>query len=309
MNNICVIGSMNIDVVLNVKRMVRLGETMFANSLKNIPGGKGANQAVACSRMGAKVYMISKVGMDGNGEVLIKELVKDNINVDYVFKDNNEATGTAIITVDEYANNSIIVASGANMAISKEEINKSSEAIEKSEVIISQFEVPMEAIIEGFKIAKKNNRVTILNPAPAKEVPEELLKYTDIIIPNETEAFELTGIEVSNLENAKIAAKKLLEKGVKYVIITLGSKGAALINNENAEIIPAFKVKAIDTTAAGDSFIGGLASKLNIKNLSFENVKNAVLFGNKVSSITVQREGAQPSIPTLEEVKRVYGEE
>ncbi|QGU95630.1 ribokinase [Clostridium bovifaecis] len=309
MNDICVIGSINMDVVLKVKRMVKVGETMFASSLSNIPGGKGANQAVACSRMGAKVYMISKVGLDGNGEVLTKELVKDNINIDYIFKDNNEATGTAIITVDEDANNSIIVASGSNMTISKEEISSASKVIEKSDVVISQFEVPMEAIIEGFKIAKKNNSITILNPAPAKEVPDELLKYTDIVIPNETEAFELTGIEVSDLETAKIAGGKVLEKGVKYAIITLGSRGAALISKDNAEIVPAFKVKAIDTTAAGDSFIGGFASKLTIDNMSFENVKNAVMFGNKVSSITVQREGAQPSIPNLEEVKKVYGEE
>lgn len=309
MNDICVIGSINMDVVLKVKRMVKVGETMFADSLSNIPGGKGANQAVACSRMGAKVYMISKVGLDGNGEVLTKELVKDNINVDYIFKDNIEATGTAIITVDENANNSIIVASGSNMTISKEEIKKASEVIAKSQVVISQFEVPMEAIIEGFKIAKENNRVTILNPAPAKEVPDELLKYTDIVIPNETEALELTGIEVSGLESAKVAGNKVLEKGVKYAIITLGSRGAALISKDNAEIVPAFKVKAIDTTAAGDSFIGGFASKLNIKDMSFENVKNAVLFGNKVSSITVQREGAQPSIPNLEEVEKEYGEE
>lgn len=309
MNNICVIGSINIDVVLKVERMVKIGQTIFANSLKNIPGGKGANQAVASSRMNEKVYMIGKVGKDGNGEVLINELIKNRINIDYILKDEKEPTGTAIINVDEEGNNSIIVASGANMTITKEEIRMASEAIKKSDIVVSQFEIPVEAIIEGFKIAKENHKTTILNPAPAKVLDNEMLKYTDIIIPNETEAYEITGIEVKDLESAKIAGNVLIDKGVKYVIITLGNKGAAIISKEGSEIVPAFKVKATDTTAAGDSFIGGFASKLLNNNMSCENVKQAVIFGNKVSSITVQREGAQPSIPSLEEVYKVYGEE
>ncbi|WMJ79085.1 ribokinase [Clostridium sp. MB40-C1] len=309
MNNICVLGSINMDVVLKVKRMPKVGETIFATDIKNIPGGKGANQAVACSRLGANVYMISKSGKDGNGEILVKELVKDNINVDFVFMEEKLLTGTAIITVDREANNSIIVASGANMSIEKSEINKAKEAIEKSDIIISQFETPVEATIEAFKIAKENNKTTILNPAPAKEIDKGLLKYTDIIIPNETEAFEITGVEVKNLEDAEKASKVLFEEGVKCVIITLGSKGAAVITKEDSEIVPAFKVEALDTTAAGDSFIGAFASKLNVENLSFDNIKSSVKFGNKVSSIAVQREGAQPSIPYLREIKEIYGEE
>lgn len=309
MNNICVLGSMNMDVVLKVNRMAKVGETIFATELNNIPGGKGANQAVACSRLGANVYMISKVGIDGNGEVLVKELVKDKINVDFVFEDEKHPTGTAIITVDKEANNSIIVASGANMCIDKSEIIRAADVIKESDIIISQFETPIEATIEAFKIAKGNKKITILNPAPAKDVHEELLKYTDIIIPNETEAYELTGIEVKDLEDAKKVAEKLIEKGVKCAIITLGAKGAAVVTKENAEVIPAYRVKAVDTTAAGDSFIGGFASRLYIKEVNFENIRNAVRFGNKVSSIAVQREGAQPSIPYLKEVKEIYEEE
>ncbi len=309
MNSICVLGSMNMDVVLKVNRMAKVGETIFATELNNIPGGKGANQAVACSRLGANVYMISKVGIDGNGEVLVKELVRDNINVDFVFKDEKHPTGTAIITVDKEANNSIIVASGANMCIDKCEIIRASDVIKESDIIISQFETPIEATVEAFKIAKGNKKITILNPAPAKDIDEELLKYTDIIVPNETEAYELTGIEVKDLEDVKKAAEKLIEKGVKCAIITLGAKGAAVVTKENAEVIPAYKVKAVDTTAAGDSFIGGFASRLDIKKVDFENIRNAVRFGNKVSSIAVQREGAQPSIPYLKEVKEIYEEE
>ncbi|MCY6959157.1 ribokinase [Clostridium brassicae] len=309
MNNICVLGSINMDVVLKVNRMPKVGETIFSTDIKNIPGGKGANQAVACSRLGANVYMISKVGMDGNGQVLVKELLKDNINVDFVFREEKFLTGMAMITVDKEANNSIIVASGANMYIEKSEINKAREAIEKSDIVIAQFETPVEATIQAFKIAKESNKTTILNPAPAKKIDKELLKYTDIIIPNETEAFEITGVEVKDLEDAEKASRVLFKEGVKCVIITLGSKGAAVITKEDSEMVSAFKVEALDTTAAGDSFIGAFASNLSVENLNFDNIRLSVKFGNKVSSIAVQREGAQPSIPYLREIKEIYVEE
>lgn len=309
MNNICVIGSINMDVVLKVDRMVKVGETIFAKDLKNISGGKGANQAIACARMNSKVSMISKVGIDGNGQILVNKLKENNINTEYIFKDKESSTGMALITVDNEGNNSIIVASGANMTITEDEINKANEVIKNSDIVISQFEVPMKTILEGFKLAKKYNKLTILNPAPAKEINKELLKYTDIIIPNETEAYELTGVEVTDLNSAKEASKVLLEDGIKCVIITLGSKGAAVITKENADLVQAFKVNAVDTTAAGDSFIGGFASKLDVNNITFENIKKSIKFGNMVSSITVQREGAEPSIPYLKEVQNLYGEE
>lgn len=302
MNKVCIVGSMNMDVVLSVKAMPKEGETIFSDAMKMIPGGKGANQAVAAARCGAEVIMVAKTGEDGNGKTLVDELIKDRIETKYIFKDRNNLTGTAIITVDNDANNSIIVVSGSNMSLTKDEINSCESVIKDSDIVITQFETPMEAGIEAFKIAKDNNKITILNPAPAKEIKDELLKYTDIIVPNETEVFSLTGINVYDLETAKVAAKELNNKGVKYVIVTLGEKGAALIGDGKAEIIPAFKVKAVDTTAAGDSFIGGFSSKLEISKINFENIKAAILFGNKVSSIAVQRPGAQPSIPYLEEI-------
>ncbi len=243
MNNICVIGSINMDVVLKVDRMVKVGESIFAKDLKNISGGKGANQAIACSRMNSKVSMVSKVGVDGNGQILVDKLKENNINTEYIFKDKEISTGMALITVDNEGNNSIIVASGANMTITEDEINKANEVIKNSDIVISQFEVPMKTILEGFKLAKKHNKLTILNPAPAKEINKELLKYTDIIIPNETEAYELTGVEVTDLNSAKEASKVLLKNGIKCVIITLGSKGAAVITKENADLVQAFKVK------------------------------------------------------------------
>lgn len=308
MNKVCVLGSINMDLVIRVNEMPKEGETILSESFEKIAGGKGANQAVAARRCGNIVSMIGKIGKDDNGKILKGLLEEDSIDTNLIFEDENEPTGMAVITVNKNGNNSITVISGSNMTLNKDEIEKSKEIIENSDILISQFEVPEEVILEAFKIAKENNKITILNPAPAKKIDEELLKYTDIIIPNETEAELLTGIKVNDLESAKLAANGLLEKGVKFVIVTLGSKGAAVISKEDGQIVEAYKVKAIDTTAAGDSFIGGLSSKLDIENLSFENLLKAVKFANKVSSITVQRKGAQPSIAKLEEVIEIYGE-
>jgi len=309
MSKTCILGSLNMDIVLKVENMAKIGETIFAKSLTTIPGGKGANQAVASKRMGSEVYMIGKVGVDSNGDFLVSELVRNGINTEYVFKDNIETTGTAIINVNCEGNNSIVVVPGANMNINLDEIKQSYSIIKDCDVIIAQFETPSEMTIEAFNYAKSQGIITILNPAPAKELDENLLKCTDIIIPNETEAYELTGILVEDLESAKKAAENFIKLGVNYVIITLGSKGAALITKEKAELIPAIKVNAIDTTAAGDSFIGAVSSKLGAEELNFENLKKAIAFGNKVSSIVVQRSGAQPSIPTKKEVIDIYGED
>lgn len=308
MNKVCVLGSINMDLVIKVNEMPKEGETILSESFEKIAGGKGANQAVAARRCGNIVSMIGKIGKDDNGKILKGLLEEDSIDTNLIFEDENEPTGMAVITVNKNGNNSITVISGSNMTLNKDEIEKSKEIIENSDILISQFEVPEEVILEAFKIAKENNKVTILNPAPAKKIDEELLKSTDIIIPNETEAELLTGIKVNDLESAKLAANGLLEKGVKFVIVTLGSKGAAVISKEDGQIVEAYKVKAIDTTAAGDSFIGGLSSKLDIESLSFENLLKAVKFANKVSSINVQRKGAQPSIAKLEEVIEIYGE-
>lgn len=298
------------DIVLNVKDMPKVGETIFSTSLSSIAGGKGANQAVAASRLGSKIFMIGKVGKDANGKSLVSQLENDYIDVSQIIYDDKNPTGTAIITVDSKGNNTIIVVSGSNMNITVEDIKKASPIIEGCSALVAQFETPLEATLEAFKIAKNNNITTILNPAPAKEICEELLKLTDIIIPNETEAFEITKIQVENEKHAMEAGQKLIEKGVKYVIVTLGEKGAALVSADRCEIIPAYKVEAVDTTAAGDSFIGALAGKLKLTGYEdYENIKKAIKFANKVSSIAVQKKGAQPSLPTLEEVIHIYGEE
>lgn len=309
MNKICVLGSMNMDLVMKIKDMPKSGETILSKSYEKIPGGKGANQAVAAKRSGAHVSMIAKIGKDDYGRELRDKLKDDDINIDYVFEDTSNATGTAMIMVADSGNNSIIVNAGSNMTINEKEIDSTTDRIKESDILIAQFETPEEMTLRAFKIAKENNKITILNPAPAKKIDDELLNVTDIIVPNETEAEVLTNVTVENIEDAKKAAKVFMDKGVKFVIITMGSKGAAVIGKDFCELIPAYKVNAIDTTAAGDSFIGGLSTKLNANEITKENILKAVKFGNMVSSIAVQREGAQPSIPYKEEVIKVYKEE
>jgi ribokinase len=308
MNKVCILGSINMDMVVYVNKMPLVGETIFSDNFKLSHGGKGANQAVASRRLGAEVYMISKVGKDAYGLQIVSSLEKENINVNSIFKDDVKPTGTAIINVDNEGNNSIIVVAGANMTLNLKEIDTCKEVIASSDIIVAQFETPIEVTMEAFKFAKENGVITILNPAPAKEVSKELLKYTDIIVPNETEATTLTGINVQDLESAKEAANIFLKNDVKYVVITLGDKGAAVISKEDGILIPAYKVNAIDSTAAGDSFIGAISTKLTKANLNINSLVEAVRFGNKVSAIAVQREGAQPSIPFLKEISEIYKE-
>ena len=294
------------DIVLNIKDIPLVGETILSKSFMKIPGGKGANQAVAAQRLGAKVYMIGKLGRDENGSILYAAMKKDGIKLDHVIYDEENPTGMAIILVNDQGNNSIVVVSGANMKLTKEDVHRATQIIKDSNFIVAQFETPMEVTLEAFRIAKDNKVITILNPAPATEMPKSIFPLIDIIIPNETEIEKLTGIKVSDGESAKKAADVLLNNGVRFVIITLGEKGAALVSKDKWEIIPAYKVKAIDTTAAGDGFIGALVSSLEFeKGNEYASIKKAIKFGNKVSSIVVQRKGAQTSLPFLRELESI----
>jgi len=307
MKNICVLGSMNMDLLLRVKKTAQSGETIFAQSLQKAPGGKGANQALAAKRLGANVSLIAKIGKDEHGSFLVKQLEKDQVNTEYIFQDEENPTGMAIITVDDSGSNSIIVVPGSNMTITKEEIKKAAQIIKKSDLVIAQFETPLEVAREAFNIARQNGVITVLNPAPAKEVPSDVLILTDIIIPNETETEKITKIKLENEEKIRQAGDFFLQKGVQFVIITLGEKGAALIGKEKMELIPAYKVQAIDTTGAGDGFIGAVSSYL--ADLNYEDLKKAIQYGNKVSSLAVQKMGAQPSLPYRQEVQAAFEEE
>ena len=303
MNKVTVIGSINLDTNLRVAQMAKPGETIHAKEHYSAAGGKGANQAVAAARSGCAVSFVGAVGDDAPGKEMLALLKKENINLDGVKEVADESTGQAFITVDDSGQNSITIYSGANYAFDQDDIEQNSDLIAASDFVVAQFETPIEATIQGFKIARQNSAKTILNPAPAiTEIPAELLQVTDIIIPNETEAATITGIEVVDEKSAKKAADKLHELGVSAVIITIGDKGAFYDFQDKQGLIPAFKVKAVDTTAAGDTFIGAMTSILKP---DFSNLSDAITFANKASSLTVQGYGAQPSIPTKAEVEQV----
>ncbi|GKS81655.1 ribokinase [Ligilactobacillus pabuli] len=301
MNKVTVVGSINLDTNLRVKRMVKPGETIHAKEHYSAGGGKGANQAVAAARAGAQTTFIGAVGNDAPGKQMLELLENEGIDLTGIATLANESTGQAFITVDDEGENAITIYAGANFGFGPAEIEAKSDLITGSDFVIAQFETPIPATTKAFEIAQAAGVKTILNPAPGEDqISADLLKVTDMITPNETEAETITGIRVVDEASAKQAADRLHEMGVAVVIITIGAKGAFYDYDGTSELVPAFKVKAVDTTAAGDTFIGAMSSVLKP---DFTNLKDAILFGNKASSMTVQRYGAQPSIPYKKEIQ------
>lgn len=301
MKKILVIGSLNMDLVTNVKNTPKRGETILGNGFSTIPGGKGANQAAAIGRLKGNVNMLGKIGDDNFGEMLKTNLINSNVDVSNVYVEKNTPSGTALIMVNEDGDNSIVVIPGANFKLSKNDIKD--EAIDDCDILVGQLEVPMEVIERAYEKAKKKNKYTILNPAPANKLSDNLLSNIDLLIPNESELELLSGVEINSFDDVIKGAEKLMSKGVKELIVTLGEKGAAYFNENGYKRFNAFKVKAIDTTAAGDSFIGGLTVKLS----QGKSIDEAIEFASKVGAITVTRRGAQSSLPTLDEVNNFEG--
>jgi len=306
MNKISVLGSINLDSTLHINHIPLPGETIHVTKKTAAAGGKGANQAVAAQRSGAEVSFIGTVGRDYGGKFMLTTMKNEGINLTQVLIKENIDTGTATIMLDEKGQNSILVDAGANAEVTPNQIDNAEETIKNSDYIIAQFKTPIDATIEAFKIAKKNGVVTILNPAPATKVSDALLAVTDIIAPNETESTLITGIEVNNEENMLKTAEYFKQKGVNTTLITLGERGVFYANGAHHALVPAHKVKAVDTTGAGDTFIGALTAILK-KDLS--NIEKAISYGQKASSITVQTLGAMPSIPAKDKVEEVYGKE
>ena len=300
-DSIVVIGSSNTDMVLKMKTIPRLGETIIGGEFFSAQGGKGANQAVAAARCGGKVSFIAKVGSDSFGDNAIKEYSAHGIDVKNIIRDQNTASGIALIFVDDKGENTIGVASGANARLLPHDIHCLDEVISNASVLLMQLEIPLETIIAAAEIAHKKNIRIILNPAPSQHLPDHLLSKISIITPNETEAEQLTGIPVLNTEDALNAGERLLKKGVECVIVTLGAKGAIVVTNEFFEVISSFKVNAVDTTAAGDTFNGALAVELANGN----NIRDAVRFANAAAALSVTRNGAQTSIPSRNEVEQL----
>lgn len=300
MPNILVIGSLNADLVVRTPRFPQPGETISGEDLQVIAGGKGANQAVAASRLGANVSMLGRVGKDNFGEFLLENLKSNHVDTSLIQRDE-ASTGTATIIVDSNGQNSIVLSAGANSKVSSSDVELAS--LSKFSLLLLQLEIPTPTVLSATKLAKQNGVRVILNPAPAKQLPDELIALADFIIPNETELSLLTDMEVKDISSAEKAGQVLLERGTKNVIVTLGGKGALIVNKNTSEQVDTFPVNVVDTTAAGDAFVGGFASILNTSNsVSSQNLLDAVRYGCACGALATTKFGAQPSLPTKEEV-------
>ena len=301
---IIVIGSSNMDLVAKAPRIPVTGETLTGTDFFMVPGGKGANQAVAAAKLGAEVVFITKLGKDVFASELLENFKSVNINTQHIEQLNGVPSGIAVIAIDDKGQNMIIVVPGANGKLAPVDVDKAQSDIANAAVVVAQLEVPIETVEQAAKIANQNNIPFILDPAPAKPLSDELLSRVDILTPNETEAEALTGIKVTDEKSADMAADALLAKGVKTVIVTLGEKGLLLATQGNKEMIPNHKVNAVDSTAAGDAFTGSLAYGLARGN----SIKDAAVYANAVAAVSVTRYGAQPSMPRLKEVQEFFNQ-
>jgi ribokinase len=297
--NIVVIGSSNTDMVVQAPHIPRPGETVLGGQFTMAAGGKGANQAVAAARAGGTVTFIARVGDDLFGRQAIDGFKRDAINVEFVSRDRNAPSGVALIIVSAEGANSIAVAPGANGKLTPADVKAAEKVIKAADVVILQLETPLDTVAAAVEIASAAGVSVILNPAPAQPLPDDLLRRVAILTPNESEAQLLTGIEVNGREGARRAAEALITKGVRTVLITLGAEGSLIASAGNSEVVPAFRVKAVDTTAAGDVFNGSLAVALAEK----KPFPDAVRFANAAAAISVTRLGAQPSAPHRNEIE------
>lgn len=295
---IVVIGSSNTDMTIKSERMPVPGETVTGGVFHMGPGGKGANQAVAARRLGGEVTFVCKVGNDLFGDNAIAGYNREGIDTSHALR-SDKASGTALILVDAKGENCIAVAPGANADITEADIEAVSDVIRGADYLILQLEIPVPAVLRAAKIAHEAGVYVILNPAPACQLPEELFGYVSLITPNQTETALLTGLRVSDEESLMVAVDKLKALGVQDVVVTLGSKGSLICQGNNLTRVPAQMVQAVDTTAAGDTFCGGLCVGLS-EGMS---LADAARFATKASALTVQKMGAQDSIPYRKDIQ------
>ena len=296
---VIVVGSCNMDIVAQADRVPAGGETVIGNRYWMVMGGKGANQAVAARLLGAESIMVGRVGNDVFGQRMLDTLRSFEVNCDHVKLDDDSDSGVAVIMVDERAENSIIVVPGANMQIKPADVDAVKEQIQAADVLLLQLEIPLDAIEHAMDVAREGDTLCILNPAPARMVPDRLLGKADILTPNEHEARLLTGMAADTAASAEVAGKALLEKGVEQVIVTMGAKGALLVNHNQTQYIPSTKVNAVDTTGAGDAFMGGLGIAL----AEGKSLEEAARFASVVAALSTTRPGATSSMPTRDEVE------
>lgn len=295
--NILVIGSSNTDMTVKTRELPRPGETVLGGVFTMGAGGKGANQAVAARRLGGDVKFICKVGRDIFGDNSIAHYEKEGLDTGGIIR-SELPSGVALISVDEKAENCIVVASGANADVTEADIEASKEAIENCGILLLQLEIPVPAVLKAAKMAHEAGAMVVLNPAPACPLPDELFKYIDLFIPNETELSTFSGLPVSDAESAAKAAALMQGKGVGKLIVTMGSKGSLICEGGPEVFVPARKVKAVDTTAAGDTFCGALCVALS----EGKTLEEAAAFATAASALTVQKMGAQDSIPFRKDI-------
>jgi ribokinase len=297
---IVVVGSSNTDMIIGIDHLPQPGETILGGKFSTAPGGKGANQAVAVARAGGEVTFVARVGQDMFGDKAINAFLEDGIHAEYVTRDPVAPSGVAMIFVAKDGQNTIAVASGANALLAPDDVRKAAHAFHGADSVLMQLETPLESVQAAAETAARIKVPVILNPAPARKLPVELLRRVSILTPNETEAELLTGISVMNEPSAAQAAELLLAQGVQTVIITLGARGAFLANASVRQLVPGFRVKPVDTTAAGDVFNGALAVAL----AEGKPLAEAARFSNAAAAISVTRLGAQPSAPRRMEIEK-----
>jgi len=299
MSKIVVIGSINTDMVVRSSEIPLPGQTLLGHSFRTTGGGKGANQAVAAARLGADVSLVARIGNDAFGEVSIESLKKEKISTENIYTDSDAPSGVAFIIVDDKGENIIVVAPGANARLNEKDIQDAEDVIKTAGIILFQLEIPMRTVAEGVRLAKRHNRMVMLNPAPAALIPEEILHSVDVITPNQTEALTLTGIAVSDAVTAQQACDILHGTGILTVIITMGEQGAYLSSDNYKGLVPGFNAGAVvDTVAAGDTFCGGLAIAI----AEGKTLQHAVKFANAAAALSVTKAGAHASIPVRAEV-------
>jgi ribokinase len=296
---IAVVGSLNMDLVVRARRIPLPGETIIGGEFATFPGGKGANQAVAAARLGARVAMIGRVGSDSYADVLLRNLTDADIDHSFVTRDPEVATGVAFIIVAESGQNSIVVASGANARLTPADVDAAEQAIARTDALVVQLESPLETVIRAAEVAHRHGVAVVLNPAPARPLPQELLSLVDILIPNESETQLLTDMPVGDRGQLTIATEALHRMGVRSLVVTLGRRGSFLSQDGEQTLVPAFPVTPVDTTAAGDAFVAALTVAM-AGGLS---LVDALRWGNAAGALTATRLGAQTSLPSRSEVE------
>ncbi len=305
MVDIVVLGSLNMDLVIKAPRAPEAGETIRGHDFQMVPGGKGANQAAAAAKLGGQVAMVGRVGGDAFGPVLIDNMARQGVDTSHIHRDAEASTGVAVITVEDTGENRIVISAGANGRVNNTDVDGAEGLLRRAKFLILQLEIPLPVVDYAIEAARRHSVKVVLNPAPAASVPPEFLGRVDYLVPNETETKILTGLDVSDLTSAERAARQFLSYGVGEVIITMGEKGALRVTNTDANHVPAREVKAVDTTAAGDAFIGGLAVAL-VKGFT---PQEAVRYAACAGTLAVTKFGAQTSLPSAEEVDRFYRRE